>query len=104
MPRFPRGRPGLPRLVDTARELSKVLAAAGYTPQGLSAAMQPVTTGAPPTTAVDRVTPYYYDAAVLARRLGYEEYPRRAFLDDYLQITRRARRAMERIFQEELAG
>ena len=39
----------------------------------------------------------------LARRLGYEEYPRQAFIDDYLRITRRCRRAMERVFQEELA-
>lgn len=36
----------------------------------------------------------------LARRLGYEEYPRQSFLDDYLRITRRARRAMERVFYE----
>lgn len=34
----------------------------------------------------------------LARRLGYEEYPRQSFLDDYLRITRRCRRAMERVF------
>ena len=39
----------------------------------------------------------------LARRLGYEEYPRQAFLDDYLRITRRCRRAMERVFREALA-
>jgi glutamate-ammonia-ligase adenylyltransferase len=39
----------------------------------------------------------------LARRLGYEEYPRQAFIDDYLRVTRRARRAMERVFQEQLA-
>jgi glutamate-ammonia-ligase adenylyltransferase len=37
----------------------------------------------------------------LARRLGYEEYPRQTFLDDYRRITRRARRAMERVFYEE---
>jgi glutamate-ammonia-ligase adenylyltransferase len=37
----------------------------------------------------------------LARRLGYEEYPRQTFLDDYLRITRRARRAMERVFYDE---
>jgi glutamate-ammonia-ligase adenylyltransferase len=36
----------------------------------------------------------------LARRLGYEEYPRQAFLDDYLRITRRCRHAMERVFQQ----
>ena len=51
----------------------------------------------------EAVPPAPDEQAVLARRLGYEEYPRRAFLDDYLQITRRARRAMERIFQQELA-
>ena len=34
----------------------------------------------------------------LARRLGYEEYPRQHFLEDYRRITRRARRAMERVF------
>jgi [glutamine synthetase] adenylyltransferase / [glutamine synthetase]-adenylyl-L-tyrosine phosphorylase len=39
----------------------------------------------------------------LARRLGYEEYPRQALLDDYLRITRRARRAMERVFTEALS-
>ncbi len=39
----------------------------------------------------------------LARRLGYEEYPRQSFVDEYLRITRRCRRAMERVFVEELA-
>jgi glutamate-ammonia-ligase adenylyltransferase len=34
----------------------------------------------------------------LARRLGYEEHPRQSFLEDYRRITRRARRAMERVF------
>jgi glutamate-ammonia-ligase adenylyltransferase len=38
------------------------------------------------------------EQTVLARRLGYEAYARQAFLDDYLRTTRRARRAMERIF------
>ncbi len=41
------------------------------------------------------------DQTALARRLGYEEYPRQSFLDDYRRITRRARRAMERVFYEE---
>lgn len=41
------------------------------------------------------------EQVVLARRLGYEEYPRRTFLDDYLRITRRARRAMLRVFRDE---
>ncbi len=41
------------------------------------------------------------EQTALARRLGYEEYPRQAFIDDYRRITRRARRAMERVFYEE---
>jgi glutamate-ammonia-ligase adenylyltransferase len=41
------------------------------------------------------------DQTALARRLGYEEYPRQSFLDDYLRVTRRARRAMERVFYED---
>ena len=40
------------------------------------------------------------DQTALARRLGYEEYPRQSLLDDYLRITRRCRRAMERVFHE----
>ena len=59
----------LPGLANIAPALSKVLAEAGYTPQGLSAAMQPKAL-AEPNTAIDRVTPYYYDAAVVARRLA----------------------------------
>ncbi|HTG47029.1 MAG TPA: DUF294 nucleotidyltransferase-like domain-containing protein [Actinomycetota bacterium] len=43
------------------------------------------------------------EQTALARRLGYEEYPRQSLIDDYLRITRRARRAMERVFAEELA-
>jgi glutamate-ammonia-ligase adenylyltransferase len=39
----------------------------------------------------------------LARRLGYEEYARQAFLDDYLRITQRARTAMERVFADAVA-
>ena len=38
------------------------------------------------------------EQTALARRLGYEEYPRQSFIDDYLRVTRRARRAMERVF------
>jgi [glutamine synthetase] adenylyltransferase / [glutamine synthetase]-adenylyl-L-tyrosine phosphorylase len=34
----------------------------------------------------------------LARRLGYEEFARASFLEDYRRVTRRARRAMERVF------
>ena len=37
----------------------------------------------------------------LARRLGYEEYARQGFLEDYRRITRRARQAMERVFYRE---
>ncbi|MGH2996288.1 MAG: DUF294 nucleotidyltransferase-like domain-containing protein, partial [Gaiellaceae bacterium] len=37
----------------------------------------------------------------LARRLGYEEYPRASFLEDYRRITRRARSAMDRVFYGE---
>jgi len=36
--------------------------------------------------------------AALARRLGYEQRARGRFLQDYLSITHRARRAMERVF------
>ena len=46
----------------------------------------------------EAVPPSPHDQTVLARRLGYEEYPRQSFLDDYLRITGRCRRAMERIF------
>ena len=38
------------------------------------------------------------EQTTLARRLGYEEYPRQTFIDDYLRITLRCRRAMERVF------
>jgi glutamate-ammonia-ligase adenylyltransferase len=51
---------------------------------------------------VDAVPPGPQDQTALARRLGYEEYPRQSFLDDYLRVTRRARRAMERVFSEEV--
>ncbi len=34
----------------------------------------------------------------LARRLGYEEYARQSFLEDYRRITQRARAAMQRLF------
>ena len=60
------------------------------------------------TLEVDRrlhaeaVPPAPDDQTALARRLGYEEYPRQSFLDDYLRVTRRARRAMERVFHEEV--
>jgi [glutamine synthetase] adenylyltransferase / [glutamine synthetase]-adenylyl-L-tyrosine phosphorylase len=40
------------------------------------------------------------DQLALARRLGYEEYPRQALLDDYRRITTRARSAMERVFAD----
>ncbi len=49
----------------------------------------------------EAVPPSPEEQLALARRLGYEEYPRQSFLDDYRRITRRARRAMERVFYEE---
>jgi hypothetical protein len=39
--------------------------------------------------------------AALARRLGYGERARHRFLQDYLSVTHRARRAMERVFYGE---
>jgi glutamate-ammonia-ligase adenylyltransferase len=48
----------------------------------------------------EAVPPAAEEQTALARRLGYEEYPRQAFMDDYLRITRRCRRAMERLFTE----
>jgi glutamate-ammonia-ligase adenylyltransferase len=47
---------------------------------------------------VEAVPPTPEAQAALARRLGYEDHPRRRFLDDYRRITHRARRAMERVF------
>ena len=48
----------------------------------------------------EAIPPAPEDQLALARRLGYEEYPRQTFLEDYRRITRRARRAMERVFFE----
>jgi glutamate-ammonia-ligase adenylyltransferase len=42
--------------------------------------------------------------AVLARRLGYGERARHRFIQDYLRTTRRARRAMERVFYGDDTG
>jgi glutamate-ammonia-ligase adenylyltransferase len=50
----------------------------------------------------EAVPPSPQEQATLARRLGYQEYPRQSFIDDYLRITRRCRRAMERVFSGEL--
>ena len=44
------------------------------------------------------------EQAALARRLGYEEYPRQSLLDDYLRITRRTRRTMDRLFRDDAGG
>jgi [glutamine synthetase] adenylyltransferase / [glutamine synthetase]-adenylyl-L-tyrosine phosphorylase len=44
------------------------------------------------------------DLTVLARRLGFEEYPVQSFLETYRRVTRRARRAMERVFFEAAEG
>ncbi len=43
------------------------------------------------------------EQTALARRLGFEEYPRQAFLERYLHVTRRCRAAMRRVFSEALA-
>ncbi len=51
----------------------------------------------------EAVPPNPAEQTALARRLGYEEYPRQSFIDDYLRVTRRARRAMERVFSEEIS-
>jgi glutamate-ammonia-ligase adenylyltransferase len=48
----------------------------------------------------EAVPPSADEQLALARRLGYEEYPRQSFLEDYQRITRRTRRAMERVFYE----
>jgi glutamate-ammonia-ligase adenylyltransferase len=47
------------------------------------------------------IPPSPEEQVALARRLGYEEYPRQSFLEDYRRVTRRARRAMERVFYGE---
>jgi glutamate-ammonia-ligase adenylyltransferase len=49
----------------------------------------------------EAVPPSPEEQLALARRLGFEEYPRQTFLEEYRRITRRARRAMERVFYEE---
>ena len=43
------------------------------------------------------------EQTALARMLGYEEHARQSFIDDYLRVTRRGRRAMERLFSEQAA-
>lgn len=48
----------------------------------------------------EAVPPSPEDQTALGRRLGYEEHPRQSFIDDYLRVTRRCRRAMERVFYE----
>jgi glutamate-ammonia-ligase adenylyltransferase len=50
---------------------------------------------------VEAIPPTAEGQLSLARRLGYEQYPRAAFLEDYRRITRRARSAMERVFYGE---
>jgi glutamate-ammonia-ligase adenylyltransferase len=49
----------------------------------------------------EAIPPGREDQLALARRLGFEEYPRQTFLEEYRRVTRRARRAMERVFYEE---
>ena len=53
--------------------------------------------------AVGSLPPSPEAQAVLARRLGYEVQARRRFLQDYYATTRRARRAMERVFYGDTA-
>ncbi|HET9672033.1 MAG TPA: hypothetical protein VFQ40_04210 [Actinomycetota bacterium] len=43
------------------------------------------------------------EQTALARRLGFEEYPRQALLERYLHVTRRCRKAMERVFAQAIA-
>jgi SAM-dependent methyltransferase len=62
MPRVAR----LPGLVRIAQDLGKVLAAQGYTPTGLSRALQPMVTD---SADAYRTAPDHFEAAVLARRL-----------------------------------
>jgi glutamate-ammonia-ligase adenylyltransferase len=50
---------------------------------------------------VEAIPPSPEEQLALARRLGFEEYPRQTFLEEYRRVTRRARRAMERVFYEE---
>jgi [glutamine synthetase] adenylyltransferase / [glutamine synthetase]-adenylyl-L-tyrosine phosphorylase len=49
----------------------------------------------------EAVPPSAEGQLALARRLGYEEYPRQSFIEDYRRVTRRARNAMERVFYPE---
>jgi glutamate-ammonia-ligase adenylyltransferase len=49
----------------------------------------------------DALPPKPDTQVALARRLGYEEFPRASFLEGYRRITRRARRAMDRVFYGE---
>ena len=49
----------------------------------------------------EAIPPSPEEQTALARRLGFEEYPRQSFLEEYRRITRRCRRAMERVFYEE---
>jgi glutamate-ammonia-ligase adenylyltransferase len=51
----------------------------------------------------EAVPPGPDEQTALARRLGFEEYPRQAFLERYLHVTRRCRRAMDRVFAQALA-
>jgi glutamate-ammonia-ligase adenylyltransferase len=52
----------------------------------------------------EAIPPSPDDQLALARRLGYERYPRQTFLEEYRRVTRRARRAMERVFYEDEEG
>jgi glutamate-ammonia-ligase adenylyltransferase len=50
----------------------------------------------------EAIPPSFDEQTMLARRLGYEAYARQRFLDDYLRVTRRCRRAMSRVFADAL--
>jgi glutamate-ammonia-ligase adenylyltransferase len=52
----------------------------------------------------ESIPPAPDEQLALARRLGFEEYPRQTFLEEYRRITRRARRAMDRVFFEHGEG
>jgi glutamate-ammonia-ligase adenylyltransferase len=49
----------------------------------------------------ESIPPAPEEQLTLARRLGYEEYPRQTLLEDHRRMTRRVRRAIERVFHEE---
>ena len=77
-----------------------MLSACGGEPP--AAPVEPVAEAPAPAPEVGGPNTLTAEQTALARRLGYQEYPRQSFIDDYLRTTRRARRAMERVFTEEV--